>query len=435
MKIGFTLVILSLAVNVLAQERWTLDRCISHAIENNISIKQQHNSIEQSEINLNSAKMNCLPSVDASVSQSWSFGRGLTADNTYANRNTTSTGFDLRTSVTLFQGMQKINNIAVRQCNLDAAIADLNKAKEDMGVNVASAYLQVLYSDELKKVAERQVELSETMLNQKQKMVINGKASESEVAEAKSRLAQDKMSVVQAQNDYQLALLELSQMLELQSPEGFAIEEPDTTSQLLRIATIEEVYADALNNKAIIKSDEKKIEGAEKNVSVAKGGYSPSLNLSAGIGSNYYTTSGYNNASFSDQLDQNFNKYVMLSLNIPVFNRFSTRNDVRSAKSQVTSMRLQLDADKKALYKEVQQAYYNAIAAQSKYGSSLSAEESAETSFRLMNKKYENGKATQTEYNQSRTEWLKTVGDRIQAKYEYIFRAKILDFYRGIAIN
>jgi len=435
MKIGFTLVILSLAVNAFAQERWTLDRCISHAIENNISIKQQHNSIEQSEINLNSAKMNCLPSVDASVSQSWSFGRGLTADNTYANRNTTSTGFDLRTSVTLFQGMQKINNIAVRQCNLDAAIADLNKAKEDMGVNVASAYLQVLYSDELKKVAERQVELSETMLNQKQKMVINGKASESEVAEAKSRLAQDKMSVVQAQNDYQLALLELSQMLELQSPEGFAIEEPDTTSQLLPIATIEEVYADALNNKAIIKSDEKKIEGAEKNVSVAKGGYSPSLNLSAGIGSNYYTTSGYNNASFSDQLDQNFNKYVMLSLNIPVFNRFSTRNDVRSAKSQVTSMRLQLDADKKALYKEVQQAYYNAIAAQSKYGSSLSAEESAETSFRLMNKKYENGKATQTEYNQSRTEWLKTVGDRIQAKYEYIFRAKILDFYRGIAIN
>ncbi len=417
-----------------AQEPWSLEKCINHAIENNISIKQQKNSIEQSEVELNTAKMNLLPSVNASASQSWSFGRGLTMDNTYVNRNTSSTSFDLSANMTLFAGMQKINTIKARQLNLQAATADLQRAKEDMGINVAQSYLQTLYTAELLQVAKRQVELSKNVLEQKQKMVQNGKASESDVAEARATVSRDELSIVQAENDYRLSLLDLSQLLELPSPENFAIEDPDTTAQLMAIATIEEVYADALRNKAIIKGDETRIAAAESNVKIAKGGHSPSLSLSGGVGTNYYKTSGYPHDSFGDQLDQNLSKYVALSLNIPIFNRFATRNEVRNARIQVQSLNLQLDADKKSLYKEVQQAYYNAIAAESKYGSSLSAEESAQTAFNLVTKKFDNGKATQTEYNQSRTQWLKAVADRIQAKYEYIFRAKILEYYRGGAI-
>lgn len=419
------------AVSANAQERWSLDKCISYAIENNISIKQQQNAIEQDEIELNTAKMNFLPSVNASATQSWSFGRGLSMDNTYVNRNTSSTSFDLSASVNLFSGLQKYNNVKLHRLNLEAATADLQRVKEDMGISVTQAYLQALYADELRQVAMRQAQLSHDVLLQRQKMEQNGKASESDVAEARSSMAQDELSVVQADNEYKLAILDLSQMLELASPENFAIEQPDTASQLMQIAAVDEVYADALRNKAIIKSDETRIAAAEKSVSIARGGHSPSLNLSAGLGSSYYTTSGYEHDSFGKQMDQNFNKYVALSLNIPVFNRFATRNEVRTARSQVDNLNLQLDADKKSLYKEVQQAYYNAVAAESKYGSSITAEESAETSFRLISKKFDNGKATQTEYNQSRTAWLKAVADRLQAKYEYIFRAKILEYYRG----
>ncbi len=416
-----------------AQEVWTLDKCIEHAIENNISIRRQQNTIERDEISLNTAKMNVLPDLSANVRQGWDFGRGLTMENTYVNKNTSNTSFSLSTSVTLFSGLQKYNTIQARKLDLEAATADLDKAKEDLSINVTSSYLQVLYSNELLNVAKRQLELSKAMLNQKEQMAKNGKASESDVAEAKSRVAQDQLSVIQSENEYKLALLDLSQLLELDSPEQFAIEAPDTTAQLMAIPTVETVYADALNYKAIIKGDNARIEGAEKNVSIAKGGYCPSLYLNAGVSTGYYKTKGFNNASFSDQLNEHIDKQISLSLNIPIFNRFSTRNEVRSARNQVVGMQLQLDADKKALYKEVQQAYYNAIAAESKYGSSLTAEESAELSFRLMNKKYNNGKATQTEYNQSRTEWMKAVADRIQAKYEYIFRAKILEFYRGQA--
>lgn len=414
-----------------AQERWSLEKCISHAIENNISIKQQQNAIERSEIELNTAKMNLLPSVNASASQSWSFGRGLTMDNTYVNRNTASTSFDISGNVTLFAGMQKINSIKARKLNLEAATADLQRVKEDMSINVAQAYLQTLYAAEMLQVAKRQVELSKNVLEQKQKMMQNGKASESDVAEARAAVSRDELSIVQAENDYNLALLDLSQLLELPSPENFVIEEPDTAAQLMAIATIDEVYADALRNKAIIKGDETRIVAAEKSVSIARGGHSPTLNLSGGVGTNYYKTSGYTHESFGYQLDQNLSKYVALSLNIPIFNRFATRNEVRTARCQVENLNMQLNADKKALYKEVQQAYYNAVASESKYGSSLSAEESAQVAFNLVTKKFDNGKATQTEYDQSRTQWLKAVADRIQAKYEYIFRAKILEYYRG----
>ena len=426
------IIMLLCATAANAQERWTLEKCISYAIENNISIKQQQNTIEQSEIELNTAQMNFLPTVNANASQSWGFGRGLSMDNTYVNRNTSNTSFDLSASVNLFSGMQSYNNVQVRRLNLEAATADLQRAKEDMGISVTQAYLQALYADELRQVAQRQAELSQSVLTQREKMQQNGKASESDVAEARAALAQDELSVVQANNEYQLALLDLSQLLELASPDNFAIEQPDTTAQLMHIASVGEVYADALHNKAVIRGDETRIAAAERNVKVAKGGHSPSLNLSAGLGSNYYTTSGYTHDSFGDQMDQNFNKYINLSLHIPVFNRFATRNEVRIARTQVDNLNLQLDADKKALYKEVQQAYYNAVAAESKYGSSLVAEESAATSFELIGKKFDNGKATQTEYNQSRTAWLKAVADRIQAKYEYIFRAKILEYYRGV---
>ena len=423
------------AFQLQAQETWDLQRCITHAIEHNLSIKQKEAARNQSEVELNTAQWSRMPNLNGNIGQSFNFGRALQADNTYGNRNTRNTNFSLGTNIPLFTGMQIPNSIALSKLNLKAATEDLAKAKEDISIQVASYFLQVLFNEELTKIARNQVALSQEQLDRKIAFFRNGKASEAEVLEAKSRLAQDQLSLVQAENNHQLALLDLSQLLELPSPEGFQINVPDIDNFSAHLTLPEEVYAQAMMNKPAIKAAQYRLQGAEKSIKIAQSGYYPQLSFGAGIGTNYYHLSGIENAPFSTQWDQNMNKYLQFSLSIPIFNRFQTRNRVKSARIQHTALSWQLEESKKALYKEIQQAYYNALAAESKYKSSQSANESAEASFRLMSEKYANGKASATEYNEMRTAWMKALSDGVQAKYEFVYRSKILDFYKGVPVT
>ena len=433
-----TVICLSLTIlgvfQIQAQETWNLQRCINHAIEHNLSIKQKEAARDQSEVELNTAQWSRMPNLNGNIGQSFNFGRALQADNTYGNRNTRNTNFSLGTNIPLFTGMQIPNNIALSKLNLKAATEDLAKAKEDISIQVASYFLQVLFNEELTKIARNQVALSQEQLDRKIAFFRNGKASEAEVLEAKSRLAQDQLSLVQAENNHQLALLDLSQLLELPSPEGFQINVPDIDNFSVHLTLPEEVYAQAMMNKPAIKAAQYRLQGAEKSIKIAQSGYYPQLSFGAGIGTNYYHLSGIENAPFSTQWDQNMNKYLQFSLSIPIFNRFQTRNRVKSARIQRTALSWQLEESKKSLYKEIQQAYYNALAAESKYKSSQSATESANASFKLISEKYANGKASATEYNEMRTAWMKSLSDGIQAKYEFIYRSKILDFYKGIPL-
>lgn len=420
-----------------AQQAWTLKKCIDYAIEHNLTIKQQEASAEQSKIELSTAKNSRLPDLNGSASHSFSFGRSLQADNTYNSINTQNTGFSLSTSVPLFTGLQIPNNIALSKLNLQAALEDLNAAKENVSIQVASSYLQVLFNDELARVAHEQVDLSREMLVQREAYFRNGKASESELYEAKSRVAQDELSAVQADNDYQLALLDLSQLLELPSPDGFAIVSPqtDAVENLGTPLPPAEIYANALLIKPVIKAAQYRLEGAQKSIRIAQSAYYPQLSLGAGLSTNYYKMSGMDNAGFGSQLRDNFSQYVGLTLSIPIFNRLATRNRVRSARIQQTTLGWQLEDSKKTLYKEIQQAYYNTLSAQTQYTSSRTAAEAAKASFDLMKERYMNGKANATEFNESRTAWMRAVSDQLQAKYNYIFRFKILDFYRGVPLE
>ena len=420
--------------NLQAQESWNLERCINHAIEHNLSIKQKEAAREQSEIELSTAKWSRSPNLNGNIGQSFNFGRALQADNTYGNHNTNNSSFSLGTSIPLFTGMQIPNNIALSKLNLKATTEDLEKAKEDISIQVASFFLQVLFNHELTKVARNQAQLSQEQLEKKVAFFKSGKASEADVLEAKSRLAQDQLSVVQAENNYQLALLDLSQLLELPSPEDFYISIPDIDSFKTELSLPEEIYAQAMMNKPAIKAAQYRLQGAEKSIRIAQSAYYPQLSFGAGIGTNYYHLSGIENEAFHTQWRQNMNKYLQFSLSIPLFNRFQTRNRVKSARIQHTALAWQLEESKKTLYKEIQQAYYNALAAESKYKSSLSASESAEASFQLMSEKYANGKASATEYNEMRTAWMKALSEGIQAKYEFVYRSKILDFYKGIPL-
>ena len=418
-----------------AQTQWNLQQCIEHALTHNLSIKQKEATRDQSAVEVNTAQWSRVPNLNGNIGQSFNFGRALQADNTYGNRNTRNTNFSVGTSIPLFTGMQIPNNIALSKLNLKAATEDLKKAQEDISIQVASYYLQVLFNKELVKVAHNQVLLSKEQLQRKVAFFKNGKASEAEVYEAKSRLAQDEYSAVQAKNNHQLALLDLSQILELPSPDNFDILSPDSIPVTSALSLPDDVYANALLNKPVIKAAQYRLEGAGKSIRIAQSGLYPQLSFGAGIGTNYYSITGIENASFGNQWHQNMNKYLQLSLSIPLFNRFETRNRIKSARIQRNALAWQLEEAKKTLYKEIQQAYYNALAAESQYRSSETAASSAEASFRLMSEKYANGKATATEYNEMRTNWMKALSEQIQARYDYLFRSKILEFYQGVPLK
>lgn len=419
-----------------AQQAWSLRQCITYALEHNISIKQQENTVESNRISLNTSKNSRLPGLQASASQSMNFGRGLTADNTYANRNTMSTGFDLGTSVSLYTGGQMTHDIRQKEINLQAALVDLNRAKDDISMQIASTYLEVLYQKDMLAVAKNQLELAKLQESRLQSLLQTGKIAETEVVEAHATVASDELQVTQAENQVQLALLNLSQLLELQTPEGLDVETPVIAqAQDVILPLPDVIYAEANGIKPQVQAQVLRLKSAEESIEIAKAGKLPRVSLSGGLGTNYYHTSGFPSNKFASQLKDNLSKYIGLSVSVPIFNKYATRNQIKTAKLQYQTQQLQLEETRKGLYKEIQQAYYNALAAQKQCVSSEAAEKASQSAFELVSKKYENGKATNTEFQESKTRLLKAEADYLQAKYTFLFRTKILEFYRGVTLE
>ena len=421
---------------------WSLRECCDYAVEHNISIKQQENQCRQQELQLSTAKNSRLPDLSGGVSQNFSFGRGLTAENTYSNTNTSSTSFSLGTSVPLFTGFQIPNQIKLNQLNLEAATADLEKAKNDIRMQVAEAYVQILYDLEIADVARRQIEIDSAQVARLQAFVDNGKAAEAELSQQKATLANSRLTATQADNNTRLAILNLTQLLELPTPDGFAIVRPDmeeVNSSLFALHSSlpspDQIYAEALGVKPEILSQQLKLKGMEHSIKIAQAANLPTLSLSGGLGTNYYTTSGFKSDAFGKQLKNNFSQYIGVNLSVPIFNRFQTRNNIRSARIDQENQQLQLDNTKKTLYKEIQQVYYNALNAQTKEKSSMEAMQSSKDAFTLMQAKYENGKATITEFNEAKNAYLKAESDLVQARYEDLYQHALLEFYRGKELN
>ncbi len=422
-----------------AQKEWSLRECCDYAVEHNISIKQQQNQCRQKELQLSTAKNSRLPDLSGSLGQNFSFGRGLTAENTYTNTNTSNTSLQLSTSVPIFTGFQIPNQIKLSQLNLEAATADLEKAKNDIRMQVAKAYVQILYDMEIADVAHRQIEIDSAQVARLQAFVNNGKASEAELSSQKSTLANSRLTATQADNNCRLAILDLTQLLELPSPDGFSIVRPSSES-LDVLANMEligpdAVYAEALGVKPEILSQQLKLKGTDHNIKIQQAANYPSLSFSAGLGTNYYTTSGFPHDALGKQLENNFSQYIGLNLSVPIFNRFQTRNNIRNARIEQETQQLQLENTKKTLYKEIQQVYYNALNAQTKEKSSAEAVQSSKDAFQLVQAKYENGKATITEFNESKNNYLKAESDLVQARYENLYQHALLEFYRGNDLN
>ena len=422
------------------QSAWSLRQCCDYAIEHNISIKQQQNQCRQRELDLSTAKNSRLPDLNGSLSQNFSFGRGLTSQNTYTNTNTSSTSLQLGTSIPLFTGFEIPNQIKLNQLNLEAATADLEKAKNDIRMRVAQAYVQILYDMEMADVAHRQVAIDSAQVARLQAFVKNGKASGAELSQQKATMAHSRLTATQADNNLKLSILSLSQLLELPSPDGFSVVRPslESVDNLMaqdHLTTPDQIYAEALGIKPEILSQQLKLKGTAHQIKIAQAGNYPTLSLSGGLGTNYYKTSGFKGDGFGKQLENNFSQYIGLSMSIPIFNRFQTRNRIRSARIDQANQQLQLDNTKKALYKEIQQVYYNAQNAQSKTQSSAEAVQSSKDAFQLTQAKYENGKSTITEFNEAKNNYLKSESDLVQARYENLYQHALLEFYRGKDLN
>ncbi len=412
---------------------WTLQECTNHAVENNLSVKRSEDAVHRQEIQLNSAHNNWLPSVNASVGQNFSFGRGLTADNTYSNTNTRSTSFDLGANINLFNGFQTKNNIELQKLNLAASTADLEKAKNDIRIQVAQSYVQILYDMEIEDVARRQISIDSAQVARMESMVANGKASEAELSQQRASLANSTLTLTQAVNNKKLALLNLAQILELPNADDFAIVRPDTSSMRTEPIEMPNDSASSINyQRPEILAEQIRLEATEYNLKMAKGQALPSLNLSAGMGTNYYNSSnGFKVESFGKQIDNNFSQYIGLNLSIPIFNKFQVRNNIRDVRIQQYSQQHNLDLARKNLYKEIQQVTLNAANASAKVAAAREAVRNSETAFRLAQARYENGKSTITEFNESKNNYLKSQSDLAQAIYENMYNTMLLRWYQG----
>ena len=421
----------ALLESVADNKKWTLRECEDYAIANNISVKQSEVARVKQTYTLSTARNKRLPDLSATLGENVSFGRGLTEANTYDNTNTSNTSLQLQTSVPLFTGFEIPENIKLSRLNLEALTEDLEKAKNNIRMQVAQAYVQILYDMEISDVAHRQIEIDSAQVKRLQAFVENGKASEAELSQQNAALANSRLTATQADNNTRLALLTLTQLLELPTPDDFTIVRPvpeEMSNALALQVTPDQIYAEALGIKPEIVAQQLRLKAYNHNIKIAKSAHYPTLSFGANVSTNY---SSVMPNSMGRQFDGNFKQGVSLSLNVPIFNRFQTRNRVRDAIIQRETQQLQVENTKKTLYKEIQQVYYNALNAQTKEKSSMEALQSSKDAFTLMQAKYENGKATITEFNEAKNAYLKAESDLVQARYENLYQHALLEFYRG----
>ena len=433
--------------SAVAQEQtapWSLEACIDYAYANNIQLKQKVEEQEARKVELHTSKHSWLPAVNANMGQSFQFGRSTSKSGVIVDQNAANTTFNINLDMPIFDGFKIPNDIAARKLDLQAAIESLNKAKEDLAVNIASYYLQVLYNKELQRVAQLQVDLDREQVNKTEAMVNAGKVPLSQLYDIKAQLARDEVTLTEATNNVQLALLDLAQSLELErNDRSFDVVTPQITDAVAEnmssILPPETIFDQAVTFKPQIKEQEYLLESQKRMLKVAQAGYYPKLNFGASYSNGYYHTSMggefADTRSFGDQLKQNGQKIVGFSLSIPLFNRFQVRNSVRSARIGINNQQLLLENSKKTLYKEIQQAYYNATAAQEKYTASDKSVASSREAFSYAQARYEAGKSTVFEFNEAKTKYAQSLAEQAQAKFDFIFRAKILDFYRGTPLK
>lgn len=411
-----------------AAEPWSLDSCISYALTHNINVRQQSLRIQEGEYAIKEAQDRYLPTLDASLQETMSFGRGLTAENTYTNRNTTNSSWSVGLGLPLFQGTAAYRRVKIAEMSLQQYVLEKESTKDNVALNIMSQYLQVLYCKEVANSARSQAELSAFQVERQKAMIEVGKVAEATLYDLEAVAAQDRLQVLTSDNEIRTALVNLANMLQLPSVEGFDVVVPDFEDP--EIPGPDTVYASAMGLNNSLLGARQALRIADENIGLARTGYIPTLSFNAGLGSGYYTTSGMPQEGFGAQMRHNYSTYLGFSLRIPIFDAFATRNSIRRAKLQRLNAELTVEQRETDLYKEIQLAYYQAKGAMERYQASEETLAKTSLSFESTRERFDLGRATQADYEQAKNNLYKTEISRIQARYEYLLRAKILQFYR-----
>lgn len=444
------LLIVGQLTTLQAQEIWSLEKCINYALDNNIKIKQGVISTKYQQNQLKQTRSSRLPNMNGSMSQSFYFGRTLLSDNSYSDINSAQTGFGLGTNVPVFQGFYINNSISKLDLDLQASVSDLEKAKSDISVNIASTFLEILFAKDLVKVSEDQLVVTNLQIRQINEKVEAGSLARGSLLEIQAQAAGEELNLVNAKNQLQLAKLKLTQLLELPLKDNFDVEVPllPEISAQASIVSSGEVYKSALLTRPEIKGANLRYQSSQFQLKMAQGALYPTVSLYANANYSYNNKNktinrdpntgaiiSYSDIGFYQQLKNFQSKNIGLQMNIPIFTRFQNRLQIDNARLQVLNYELELESAKKLLRSDIETAQTNAIAALNRFLSNQKAVSSMKEAFRYAEEKFGVGLVNAVEYNTSKTKLAKSESDLLQAKYEFIFRTKILDFYRGLPLT
>lgn len=417
---------------VTAQQKFTLPECIDIALENNRDIKQQELNKQQRLVAYNQARANLLPGVNASAGQSFIFGRSIGLDNTYQNTNSSQTNLNIGAEITIFDGLRMKYNIDGRRADMFLSEADLERIQDEVIMSVSTAFLQALLNHELLMISENQMETTQANLQRSRELVNSGRMAKGELYEIEAQIAKEELNRVRAESNYKLALLDLAQIMELDNFNDFDIVSPpaETLIDETPLLSSQLVYESALTNRPEIRSIQYQLESNMYEKLIARSQYYPTLSFGASMGTGYYNMNGRVNDSFATQLKNNISNSLGFNLRIPIFNRFQVKNNVQNAEIAIANTRLEMDKTKLELRKRIEQAYYNAVGAESRWKAAQKSVTASNEAYRFAEEKHESGRANSYELFLAKNNQTQALGEEAQAKYEYAFRLKILELLK-----
>ncbi|GAA4894454.1 TolC family protein [Flaviramulus aquimarinus] len=435
------------------EKEWTLQECVNHALEHNISIKQSQLDALIAEEDITTAKANFLPTVSGSASQNFNFGSFIGNNGNRISRDSRLNNFGLSTGITIFNGFQNTNLYKQAKLGLKTSQLQLDILKDNISLNVVNAYLNILLNKEALKLAEEQIVVSQKSLDQVQGLVDAGVRAKADLLVSQSQLATDNERLVNAQNSVVLSLLSLSQILQI-SNDGFDVEDIfiDLNNAVLTYNNTNEILSYALTHRPEIKNAELNLENAAFNIAIAKSSYYPSLTFGAGLGTSYQHIVGQDDVipifdqttgmlielkpnGFIEQLENNFGYNFGFNLNIPIFSGFKNDANVNKSKINKEKSNLALEQEKQTLTTNVEQAYADAKASLKQYEASNISVIAQDEAFKNEQEKYDLGVSTSFELDQVRNRLINAQSSFLNAKYNFVFKTKVLDFYMGKSLT
>lgn len=438
MKNSILISLFFIAVSALAQQKkWTLEACVNHALENNITVKQTENSLLINEQDIIAAKGQFLPSVSGSLSHNLALGNTELFQGQFVDRTANSTNIGVGANQTIFDGFRLTNLYKQSQLTLETNQFELQRIKDDISLNVVNAYLNVLFNKEQLQTATAQYEFSKKQLDQVKDLVDAGVQPKANIFDAKATLSRDAQQVTLADNNYNLARLTLSQLLLIQY-DGFNVEiiDIDAPSEALLYKDIRPILNFALQNRNEIKVGEKNVENAILGTEISKSGFYPTITAGYSYGTSaFFTNLTDDESSFFQQLNEQRAHNFRVNVNIPIFSGYGNKTAVAKSKILEANSLLNLEQAKLNLESNIQRAYTDAQAAFKAFDAAKKSLESQTLAFNNSKERYDIGAMTAFDLEQARVQLINAESSLINAKYDFVFKTKVLDFYMGKSLT